>query len=302
MCGADDNSEEAAKCCASCGIAEVDDIKLVPCDDCDLVNYCSDECQRDHRSEHEANCEERVAELRDEILFKQPEGTHFGDCPICCVPFPLDPLKSRMQACCSKMICIGCSYSSIVRHWEEKRLRTCPFCRHIVPDTLEESDKIRTKRVEANDPTAIRQLGRKHLDEGDYDSAFKYLTKAADFGDAMAHYELSVMYRDEEGVEKDEKREIYHLEEASIAGLPLARYSLAFHEAKNGRIERAVKHLIIAASLGEDNSINGLKEYYKSGFVSKDDFAAALRAHHAAVDATKSPQREAAAKYFATHG
>jgi len=31
------------------------------------------------------------------------------------------------------------------------------------------------------------------------------------------------------------------------------------------------------------------------GRVSKDDFAAALRAHQAAVDATKSPQREAAA-------
>jgi hypothetical protein len=28
------------------------------------------------------------------------------------------------------------------------------------------------------------------------------------------------------------------------------------------------------------------------GFVSKEDFAAALRGHQAAVDATKSPQRE----------
>ena len=32
----------------------------------------------------------------------------------------------------------------------------------------------------------------------------------------------------------------------------------------------------------------------KPGLVNKDDFAAALRAHQAAVDATKSPQREAA--------
>eukprot|EP00985_Skeletonema_marinoi_P010511 scaffold4929_cov102-Skeletonema_marinoi.AAC.8 len=37
-----------------------------------------------------------------------------------------------------------------------------------------------------------------------------------------------------------------------------------------------------------------LKKFYADGLVSKDEFAAALRAHHAAVDATKSPQREAA--------
>ena len=29
-------------CCASCGIAEVDEIKLKKCDDCDLVKYCSE--------------------------------------------------------------------------------------------------------------------------------------------------------------------------------------------------------------------------------------------------------------------
>ena len=33
--------------------------------------------------------------------------------------------------------------------------------------------------------------------------------------------------------------------------------------------------------------------------MSKEDFAVALRAHHAAVDATKSPQRDAAAKVIA---
>ena len=47
--------------------------------------------------------------------------------------------------------------------------------------------------------------------------------------------------------------------------------------------------------LGHDGSIKMLKECYKRGLVGKNDFAAALRAHQAAVDATKSEQREAAA-------
>ena len=80
-------------CCASCGIAEVDDVKLKPCDGCDLVNYCSDTCQQDHKSLHEILCKERAAELRDEILFRQPESTHLGDCPICFLPITVDGNK-----------------------------------------------------------------------------------------------------------------------------------------------------------------------------------------------------------------
>jgi len=54
-----------------------------------------------------------------------------------------------------------------------------------------------------------------------------------------------------------------------------------------------VKHWIIAANLGCGVSIERLKFCYKHGVVSKEDFAAALRSHQAAVDATKTPQREA---------
>ena len=119
-------------------------------------------------------------------------------------------------------------------------------------------------------------------------------------GDAYAHYHLSLLYhREGLGVEKDEKKEWYHLEEATIAGHPGARYNLACYEERNGRFERAVKHWIIAANLGHDQSIQWLKDCYRDGLVSKDDFAAALRGHYAAVDATKSPQREVGEKAMA---
>ena len=92
-----------------------------------------------------------------------------------------------------------------------------------------------------------------------------------------------------------EKKECYHLEEAAIAGHPTARYLLGTIEWMNGGEYRAMKHFIIAANLGCDQSLRSLKRSYEYGLVSKDDFAAALRAHQAAVDATKSPQREEAA-------
>jgi hypothetical protein len=43
---------------------------------------------------HKRACKKRAAGLRDEILFKQPESNHCGDCPICRLPQPLDPKKN----------------------------------------------------------------------------------------------------------------------------------------------------------------------------------------------------------------
>ena len=294
---ADNNSKETSeeKYCASCGIAELDEVHLKECDGCDLVKYCSVTCQEDHRPEHEAQCKKRAAELRDESLFKQPESRHKGDCPICMIPLPLDEKKS-FYSCCSKTVCDACQLANTTRQWEENMPSTCPFCRHPLPKTREEAEKMIMNRIAANDPVAMTQLGFRHLNEGDYERAFKYLTKAAELGNRSAHYNVSVIYGKGFGVEKDETKEVYHLEQAAIQGHPQARFKLGCHEVINGETERAVKHWIIAASLGEGNSINGLKECYQAGDISKDDFAAALRAHHAAVEATKSPQRDAAAK------
>eukprot|EP00985_Skeletonema_marinoi_P027073 scaffold21642_cov73-Skeletonema_marinoi.AAC.3 len=290
-------SEDTAadtSCCASCGIAEVDELKLTECTDCDLVKYCSDACRRDHKSHHLRACKKRSAELHDELLFKQPESSHFGDCPICMLPLPLEKEKSTMMTCCSKMVCNGCGHANQVREIEDARVPSCPFCRELLPTTTEGCDKQRMKRMEANDPVAMTCEGLNQYHNGDYSSAFRYYTKAAELGDAEAQYTLSIMYDDGHGVEKDRGKEMYHLEEAAIGGHPSARYNLGIEELNNGHTERAVKHFIIAAAHGHDGSTKALMKMFKEGFVDKDDLAAALRAHQAAVDATKSPQREAA--------
>ncbi len=59
-----------------------------------------------------------------------------------------------------------------------------------------------------------------------------------------------------------------------------------------------MKHFSIAARLGDDLSMKALMKFFKGGYVSKEDLAATLRAHQAAVDATKSPQREAAEDFI----
>eukprot|EP00986_Skeletonema_menzelii_P003492 scaffold1062_cov74-Skeletonema_menzelii.AAC.1 len=282
-------------CCASCGIAG-GDVTLKKCTECHLVKYCSVKCQKEHGPKHKEECKKRVAELRDELLFQQPESSHDGDCPICCLPLSIEIKTSVLTSCCSKMICHGCDYANTKREFEGRLQRKCPFCRKVVPKTKEENNEQRMKRIEVNDPVAMCKMGSERYNEGDFKSAVEYLTRAAVLGNVQAHFQLSCLYREGKCVDKDEKRALHHAEQAAIGGHPLARHNLAFLEWKNGHYVRAAKHFIIAAKLGNDRSLESVKDLYKAGYVSKDDFAAALRGHQAAVDATKSPQREEAAK------
>ena len=100
------------------------------------------------------------------------------------------------------------------------------------------------------------------------------------------------MYWKGNGVGMDEEKAAYHFEKAAIGGDPGARHLIAFTEEENGNIERAVKHLIIAANLGYDSSMKALWKHYSRGNITKEDLDATLRAHQAAVNATKSEQRE----------
>ena len=151
------------------------------------------------------------------------------------------------------------------------------------------------KRVKAGDSAAMVNMGLRLCEEGDHERAFEYLTKAAELGDMKAHNQLGVMYDRGEGVEMDEGKAVYYWEKAAIIGDPDARHNLGYIEERNGRMDRAVKHFIIAANLGLKGSMKVLWQYYKKGHISKKDLDATLRTHQAAVDAMKSPQREAAA-------
>ena len=84
---------------------------------------------------------------------------------------------------------------------------------------------------------------------------------------------------------------------AAIGGHPEARHNLGCLEGENGRMDRAVKHCIIAAKQGMDLSLKRIKDLYKEGLVSEEDFTAALRGYQTAINAMKSPQREEAAAY-----
>lgn len=280
---------EADECCANCGVAEIDDVKLEECGGCDLVKYCGDECREEHREQHSEECKHYRR------LFTQPDETYLGECPLCFLPM-LDTTETRFYTCCSQIICLGCIYAnSLSNNWDIEKAGRCPFCRESVNDH-EKYKKRQKERIKANDPAALREMAKDLYQEGDYDGAFEYLTKATESGDVDGHYSLGNMYWKGEGVEKDWKKSIYHWERAAIGGHSKARYFLAVMEASNGNVDRAVKHYIISANLGYELSMKALWGSYSSGNITKEDLDATLRTHQAAIDAAKSEHRDKASR------
>ncbi len=257
------------------------------------MKYCSDECRTNHREQHEQECSKRVDELSDKKLFT--DGSHMGECPICCLPLSIYPNKSSLMSCCCKIICNGCAYANTMREVEAGLEQRCAFCREPAIKSDKEHEKQLMKRIKKhNDPVAMTSMGKKEAKEGELGKALKYWTKAAELGHVEAHCCLGEIYFRGTGVERDMKKAVHHLEQAAIGGHDQARGLLADYESKNGRPDRAAKHLIINANLGCNESLQWIKYLFVNGIVSKEDYAAALRGYQAAVDATTSAEREKA--------
>src|SRR6056300_701498 len=107
-----------------------------------------------------------MAEIRDNELFTQPEESCYGECPICCLPLPLDLQKSNMMPCCSQLICLGCLYANQIREIEAGLEQRCAFCREPMAQSREEYDKRIMKRIKRNDPSAMCEVGKRRRDEG----------------------------------------------------------------------------------------------------------------------------------------
>ena len=184
-----------------------------------------------------------------------------------------------------------------MRELEEGKDNKCPFCRELYcDDGAKQRKRMEDNAAKMNNPFAMCAIGRRLRDDGDYQSALKYWSRAADLGHIASHYLVACMYHSGNGVEKDMSKAIYHYEQAAVGGHALARHNLGSVEMENDQYERAIKHWMIAAKVGCDEAVGALKSVYKQGSVSKDEFASALRGHQAAVDAMKSPQREMAEK------
>ena len=280
--------------CANCGKHGSEVVKLKNCTACRLVKYCGVDCQKAHRKQHKKACKQRAAELRDEQLYSQGLERPEGDfCPICTLPIP-PPLgyHSVFNACCMKRICNGCDLAAKKRGMDD-----CPFCRTPYADNDAEQLAMLQVRAEKKDPAAINSLGQTYFhgklgSRKDMRRAVELYTEAADLGSISALFSLGDAYYNGEGVEPDETKGVEFYKKAAMQGHVESRHNLGCYEAQKGNYDRAVKHYLISARLGDKVSLETIKKMFVGGFATKAQYTEALRGYQDAVEEMKSHDRD----------
>ncbi|EJK50550.1 hypothetical protein THAOC_30424, partial [Thalassiosira oceanica] len=207
-------------------------------------------------------------------------------------------MHSKFNSCCMKAVCHGC----ILASYQRGMAKMCAFCRTPTPDNSDAAIfALVRKRVDAGDPVAVESLatayyrGNRGLQQ-DFPRAIELWTEASRLGDLDAHYKLGYRYYYGDGVEQDVARGIRHWQHAAIQGHPSSRFALGLDEYHNGNHELAVQHLMISAKMGDEDSLNGIKDEFMKGHATKAQYAEALTGYQNALEETKSPQREEAKK------
>ena len=290
---ADDDGVEV---CANCGKHGSDVVKLKNCTACCLVKYCGVDCQRAHRKQHKKACKERAAELKDEQLYSQGLERPDGDfCPICALPIPL-PMDdhSISTACCMKRICKGCYLAA-----QKRGMHNCPFCRTPYPKNDADQLAMLQTRVAKKDPVAIKLLGQKYYHGSlglgkDMRRAVDLWTEAAKLGSIEALYNLGLAYDHGNGVQQDGAKAAEFFKRAAMQGHVEARHNLGCYEEEKGNRDRAVRHYLISAKMGENYSVGNIKMMIVDGLATKEQYAEALKGYQDAVEETKSHDRDEA--------
>jgi uncharacterized protein len=129
----------------------------------------------------------------------------------------------------------------------------------------------------------------------DTEKANELYLKAGELGCAVAYYNLGNLYKDGMGVEVDMKKCKHYWEQAAMMGCVTARHDLGCSEGVAGNEHRAMKHFMIAARAGKEDSLNMVKKGFMVGLVTREEYANTLRAYQKIQDEMKSDERDKAA-------
>ncbi|EJK53661.1 hypothetical protein THAOC_26854, partial [Thalassiosira oceanica] len=154
-------------------------------------------------------------------------------------------------------------------------------------------------RVDKNDPTAICLLGQKYYHgnlglQKDVRRAAELWTEAAELGSNQAFFELGLAYQRGEGVEQNEKKAVHFYTKAAKQGHVLSRNNLGCIEGVRGNHNRAVRHWLISAKMGDTFAVEKIKNMFMIGFATKEQYAEALTGYQVAVEEMRSHDRDEA--------
>jgi TPR repeat protein len=177
--------------------------------------------------------------------------------------------------------------------------KKCLFCKADFLDRTTDEEKVEDmmKRVEVNDAGAMCALALYYYRGQlgllpDQEKAMQLYTRAVELGSSQAHFALGSIY-DEGG---DFKKAKVDYEAAAMAGHDDAIYNLGNMEMKSNKIDRALKHWMIAASAGNHKALRALitcLEIGHVGYVSRESIDSSLRAYNTSCTEMRSEARDA---------
>ena len=88
------------------------------------------------------------------------------------------------------------------------------------------------------------------------------------------------------------KKAKFHYEAAAMAGYEVPRYNIACMEAESRNMDRAVKHLRIAASAGHYNAMHQLRTLFEQGIISRESIKSTLKAYNNSCAEMRSEARD----------
>ena len=109
--------------------------------------------------------------------------------------------------------------------------------------------------------------------------------------------EVGTAYYNGRGVERDERKADHYYERAAMRGHAAARHNLGNAEGCAGNWDRALKHWMISAGRGQNESVKMIQQLYMDGDATKEDYSKALQAYQKYLDDIKSEQRDKAAAF-----
>ena len=92
----------------------------------------------------------------------------------------------------------------------------------------------------------------------------------------------------------NKKKAMHYYEIAAMNGHVLSRHNLGATEYNNGNRQRAMKHFILAANAGDDDSLDMVKKGFMAGYVTKEQYANTLREYQKSQDEMTSDARDKA--------
>ena len=123
--------------------------------------------------------------------------------------------------------------------------------------------------------------------------AIELWSEAADLGSTEALHNMGDIYYHGKGVKRDKSKGLRCWESAAMQGGVHSRHCLGCIEyTQHCEFDRAVRHFLISAKMGLKPSLDIIRRMLVDGTATKAQYAEALKGYQAAMEETKSPDRE----------